>query len=524
MAHAIIFVDRAPQCRQDDSPSQYYTHSAGAYKIASVLREMGLDVLVVPNCLNLTFSGIKNLINKHKENLLWVGLATTFFLIQQDPKILDLYRKEWTESDSNLIDADLLANEDEHTKDTYPMELPWGNKQIHLLSDWLEKTHKIPFIIGGVNSDKVMVTHKNTHCVLGYAEKWIKEFTLSLKEKTQSGPPIFMNNSDYDDTAFKQSKILWRDHDMVEPDSWLPLEVARGCAFNCAYCNFDRKNSFDSYKHYDVLREELIENYEKYGVTRYLLIDDLYNDSKDKVRILYDKVWSRLPFKPEWASYLRLDMIWSDPDSAQIIMDSGCRYGSFGIETLHDVAGRRVGKGLGKQRIIETLEHLKKVWGQNTLVGAFFIAGLPYEPIESIKETLEWSLTTDLLHGPKWNPMFLSPPNMTNRTTPMQADHTKYGITWLDQYTWINSEGITQKMCVDLLKDYALRLNPWQISFHLSRYVDMRVAGFTHEQIANWRNSNTAPDLQEKRLVVKDKINQRLEKILNIPPDLSMYP
>ena len=100
-----------------------------------------------------------------------------------------------------------------------------------------------------------------------------------------------------------------------------------------------------------------------------------------------------MPFKAEWVANMRLDMIWSDPDSAAMIKEDGCKFGQFGIETLHDVAGRKVGKGLGKKRIIKTLEFLKPIWGKDVLISANLIAGLPFEPIESIRETLDWSMT-----------------------------------------------------------------------------------------------------------------------------------
>ena len=73
-----------------------------------------------------------------------------------------------------------------------------------------------------------------------------------------------------------------------------------------------------------------------------MLVDDLYNDGKKKVRELYDKVWSKLPFDVEWTSYMRLDMFWADPESIEIVKASGARAGNFGIETLHNKAGAKV--------------------------------------------------------------------------------------------------------------------------------------------------------------------------------------
>ena len=235
---------------------------------------------------------------------------------------------------------------------------------------------------------------------------------------------------------FRSTRIYnYKEYDYIEEDDWLLLEVSRGCAFNCAYCNYDRKSSFDSYRSPESLHSELIKNFELYGVTRYVLADDLYNDSKDKVRILYDKVWSKLPFKPEWTSYMRLDMFWSDPESAEIVKQSGARLGSFGIETLHNKAGSKVGKGLGKERILETLHRLKEVWKDEVLTFGFFITGLPDEPEESIIETTEWLAKTNLLYSHYSNPLWVTPPDhkrFVRTLNNISNNYDKFGIRWVE--------------------------------------------------------------------------------------------
>lgn len=511
MAHAIIFVDRGPNTRDHEYTSQYYALPAGAYKIASVLRELGLDVLVVPNCSNLTFTGVKQIIENNKQNLLWVGLSVTFFKAELSPTILATYRKAWLESTSTFIDTDILCQKNANNFFD-DLELIWGQKEIGYISQYLQSNHRVPFVVGGAGSDHVssfLLRHKNTQVMTGYSESYIKEFTLS--RLTGAEPPVFVNNNNYDDTEYKTSKIIWRPEDFIHPDDWLPLEVARGCAFNCGYCTYHRKATFDSYKSPKTLYEELIKNYELYGVTRYQIVDDLYNDSKEKVERLHDEVWRKLPFQPEWVSYMRLDMIWSDPSSAKLIKDSGCRYVSFGIETLHDVAGKKVGKGLGKNRIIETLEFLKHEWSNATLIGALLIAGLPFEPIESIKETLVWSTTTDLIHSPSWNPMYLS----ANGASSIESDFEKYGVTWTSPNEWVNSAGVSKKMIADLCNGYADNLSAWGIRLSKSVYVDLRVAGFSHELIANYKTIDLQQhSLSDATLKTKKMIQHRLDQIL----------
>ena len=518
MAHAIIFVDWAPQVNQLDFQSPQYGYTAGAYKIASVLRAQGLDVLVVPNCLNLSYFGITELIKQNSNNLLWVGLSTTFMITQAAQKDVDQYRESWIHSKSPMIDLSPLLNNDIDAYQSY--QLIWDVKNLSRLAFFLDKNYSVPLIVGGANSNRIedhRLRHPNLHLVNGYAENFIKELT-SRQLKNNKSVPYIIDNKEYDDHEFKTSTIIWKQHDLIDANDWLPLEVSRGCAFDCAYCNYSRKSTFDSFKNPKALREELIRNYETFGVTKYVLIDDLYNDSKNKVRELYDQTWSKLPFKPEWVSYMRLDMFWSDPESAEIIKASGARCGGFGVETLHDQAGRKVGKGLGKARTLETLEMLNKIWKDDVLIAAYFIAGLPMEPEESIQETLDWAANTDLVHGYVWNPMYLTRPSTLALSTKnrIDSDFDKFGVRWLSDTNWINSAGMTLERAQQLINQSQPQY-PKKKYFTFVDYANFRVAGFDHTTIAGIRNGAIQEtELQQGASVFQNKVQQRLQKLLTI--------
>jgi len=524
MAHAIIFVDRSPRTRDLDLTSLHYTHFAGAAKIASELRKDGKDVLIVPNCMNLSFAGIKQIIENNKKNLLWVGLSTTFMGIRVEEQDREDYYNLWIKSPDAIMDIDFLVKK---VNDTKTDVLLWNAKVLGRISHLLASKYSVPFVIGGayVNlvDTRAPLAHPNMHVVKGYAESHTRELTRARLSDPKQEVPYIVNNDHYDNTEFKDSQIYWTDTDFIEPNDWLPIEIARGCAFNCAYCNYPRRGEFDSYRHAKSMREELIRNYETFGVTKYTLVDDLYNDSKDKVRFLYDEVWSRLPFNPEWISFMRLDMFWADPESAEIVMASGARYGGFGIETLNDQAGKRIGKGLGKKRIIETLTHLKQVWADQVLIGANMIAGLPFEPIESIHESIDWTMTTDLIHGASWQYLQLTPPNNNlipiNNLPPdsknrIDSDFDKFGVKWLDRNNWINSAGVTNTMALEAIHRYKSP-NPWYGRFSQYIYADVRSGGLTHEQIVNIHNGSVTEEIMDQqKIVIKHRINQRLNKIL----------
>lgn len=520
MVQVILFTDRAPEQKHrfgSKLNSVRYSYSAGAHKLASVLRQCGFSVLVVPSCLNLTFNAVKKIINQNLNSLIWVGISTS--LMQSHSPSYKEYRQQWMHSNDWLIDPSLLF-QTVYDYQRITFEMPWAQDEIWALSNFL-KSSNIPLILGGSHVTRILnggikTLDSNTYVVRGNAEEWVKDFTNKRQQDPNHVPSYVNDNDHYDNNKFKQSTIHWTEQDLIDPNDWLPIEIARGCAFNCAYCSYEHKGKFDLYKDTQVLRDELIRNYELFGVTRYMLVDDLYNDSKEKVRILYDQVWSRLPFKVEWTSYMRLDMFWADPESIQIIEASGAKYGTLGIETLHDRAGRKVGKGLGRTRTLETLEQLKAAWGDRVLVNAQMIAGLPDEPYDHIVDTINWTIQTDLLHSVTWAPLFISPMaswRHTETSSAMSLNNEKYEITW-EGKVWRNNQGLTFAMVDDLVSKYFYQ-NYQRYRVHFGNYPDLRVAGLTHDDIVHVpKTAIELLPLDDLGHILDQKVKNRLYKII----------
>jgi hypothetical protein len=520
MANVILFTDLPPRnmfTKEDPWYIEYSTPPTGAYALASHLREQGYTVLVVPHCIRLSLAGVKQIIDNNSHDLLWVGLSTTLLMAKFDHLVE--YRTKWATDTELLIDSSILYHFSREFINQRT-QLVWSAPEINLISEYLRDQHQVPLLIGGgwINSivdQSFELLNNNVHVVTGRSEQVVSEISRVLKENSKNSFPTVISNQKYDDVDFKKRVYVYKDYDYIDSDDWLTLEVSRGCAFNCSYCSFDRKSSFDSYRSPESLREELIRNYEQYGVTKYILTDDLYNDSKEKVRILYDQVWSRLPFKAEWTSYMRLDMFWADPDSAEFIMNSGARLGSFGIETLHNKAGSKVGKGLGKERILETLTRLKEVWQNEVLIFAYFITGLPEEPEESILETTQWLAETDLLFSHFSNALWVTPPDhkrFVKALNNISNNNDKFGIQWVDETNWINTQGITFARATELSN--AINNNPNRNVISFPDYPELRKMGFTHQDIVDIRRNPKMPHVRERIGIIQNKITQKLEKFL----------
>jgi radical SAM superfamily enzyme YgiQ (UPF0313 family) len=522
MANIILFTDRAPRnytFNQVGIGLEYYNRPAGAYVLASWLRKHGYSVLVVPHSIKLTLNGVKDFISRNDKDLLWVGISTTFFTVRYGN--LDKYRSAWhTSPEMFCSQKDLFDN----NKSQWPKgtELAWSNGELNAIGDFLNKKYpEVPLIVGGawiteLKNGNLQNLRTNIYTIPGNAELYVKKVSEDLKNKKGISVEL-VSNVEFDNKDFITNSIDYTDHDFVDPTEWLGVEVSRACAFNCAYCTYDRKSTTDNYK-VEALRDELIRNYEIHGVKQFALLDDLYNDDPDKVKILYDKVWSKLPFKAEWVSYLRLDLFWSFPETAEYVKASGCRLGAFGIETLNDKAGKKVGKGLGKKRLLETLEMLKQVWGDEVIRTAFFISGLPYEPKESIEETVEWMQKTDLIHTYDVTPHWITPPDhklFVNRLSPISKDYDKYGITWNEQ-GWVNNVGVTWTDAQELAYR-AMSAKPNGFSLGLGPYPDIRAMGFSHQQAINLNRDPNFESIMKERLIEQgNKIDQRLKNIFNI--------
>jgi len=207
MAHAIIFNDRAPRTFVSDklkiNPS-YYNYPSGAYKIASVLRRLGLTVLVVDNCFNFTFEGIKQIIDNNQKDLLWVGMATSLMMFKSSAFIK--YREDWNTSTKLTLDLNIFIGTGGSADGiafsaTEITALPWGDLEIAKIAQYCKKFNA-PLLIGGswvtyTTNGNFKLVHPNIKLVPGYAEKYVEEFTLKKLKDSKYRPPVAVSNEEY---------------------------------------------------------------------------------------------------------------------------------------------------------------------------------------------------------------------------------------------------------------------------------------------------------------------------------------
>lgn len=178
----------------------------------------------------------------------------------------------------------------------------------------------------------------------------------------------------------------------------LPIELGRGCIFKCKFCSHHNlgKPKFTYQRDYQLILDEIRYNYENFGTTKYLFLDDTVNEDLDKIRNLAT-VQKDTGINIEWAGYLRADLIWSKSESADLLAQSGLRSCFFGIETFHLAAGKSIDKGWAAKHGKEYIPKLySELWNKRINIHVNLIAGLPYETTDSLYESLNWCKQQDI--------------------------------------------------------------------------------------------------------------------------------
>ena len=348
--------------------------SAGAHKIASFLRKVeDMDVEVLDYWLMMTFDEWKQYIRSR------VRPETEFFGI-------------------SIIFAYKLDRIDQ--------------AQSYIL--WLKEEYPhIPVIIGS----KQYTTMSNLpadYYVTGYGEYGLAELLKHIKGAPSNVKIMDWhlpgNNSKYGQGFFDDIKLIdcdrhhkcypakdlrvkYEERDFIQSTEQLTLELSRGCHFKCKFCAFnaiglkgDIDRDFDSY--YD----ELLENYEKWGVTSYSVADETSNDNQHKLEQL-GKRSKQLPFKPNLTGFIRCDLMVQRPNEIKLLADMGYWGHYYGLETFNQEAGRTIGKGADpeklKQGILKAKDIMMSECGRYRATNSMII-GLPKETEDTMWAGIDW--------------------------------------------------------------------------------------------------------------------------------------
>lgn len=393
----------------------------GIHRIATEIRKIGLTCQVINYMDWFTIEELYKLLPKYIGiNTKVIGFSTTFW--RQDP---------------DRAEPIQIAN---------------------LIIEYaLERFPNIKIIAGGSEAHRIAGNNfkKIDAIFLDFPEDILSKYLIAIRDHTAipietercsiSNANIYKTaNSAFD---FNYSKIQYEPNDYVLPNSTVTLEVGRGCIFKCKFCSFklNGKKKLDHIKCIDTLREELVDNYAKHNIQSYIMSDDTFNDSTDKLEILH-ALFTSLPFKIYFAAYLRLDLINAHREQIMLLKEMGLVGAFFGVESFHPKAASNIGKGLNPVIAKQLLYDLKhQYWKNEVKITVGLITGLPYETVESYEETKKWIVDpSNLVDKIGIIPLYLTAPDERTGSELSEFDlnAAKYGFYWsANSPNWKNMYG-----------------------------------------------------------------------------------
>lgn len=289
------------------------------------------------------------------------------------------------------------------------------------------KFPKLKVVMGGQYDPLANTEYPIDKHFVGYGEdtflKWCQE-----QKRGVSFP-----NSGFDIKTLEHRFIP---DDIILPGEALPIELGRGCIFKCKFCAYSLtgKEKGSYLRHHQYLIDEMKYNKEMFGTNKYLFVDDTVNEDYDKVRRFAD-FEKNLGFPISWVGYCRADLIWAKPESAEWLRDSGLVSPQFGIETFHQKAAQFIGKGWSGKKAKDWLPKLYyDLWQEQINIRMNLIVGLPYEPVETVKDSIQWWKEVQI--GSVWftslklNPM--KPKLIGDNRSDLSKDAEALGFTFSD--------------------------------------------------------------------------------------------
>ena len=474
---------------------------AGTFRIATELRNHGYSV----QCIDLSsydsvdkefLEVMDNLIG---DNTLWIGISTTFM-----HRVFDYpyYKSQST------FDKKYAQN-------------PEISKNIEFFVDYVKQRNPNTKLVAG-GSRRFMLDKFGFKIFRMNSDTEIIEYTDYLAKKTSKLRLDFLN-SVVDGSEFKnftESQILYQKNDIIAPLDTLPIEISRGCIFKCKFCSFplNGKKKGEWVKQSHILLDEFNRNYDLHGVTDYVFSDDTYNDSEEKVKRLYDDVYSKLNFKLNFTTYIRLDLMMRFPSTVDYLKESGLKSAIFGIETLNHKSAKAIGKGLDPALQIQFVEEIKKNQFKDILTYSGFIMGLPNDTPDDLLAMEEFLFSDkNKLDDFIVEPLFIIPSHIdnVNKTfySEFDLEYEKYGYECYEQiedfaFTEIRWKNHVTGMSFDESFAFSRRLNA-----QVKKSSKYKVGGFGYAWFRSIGvNSQDLMTLSRSEIHQRYNVRQLLEK------------
>lgn len=255
-------------------------------------------------------------------------------------------------------------------------------------------------------------------------------------------------------------------HRCVDGERSLSLLSSRGCPYPCSFCNSNIMGSGRPlrYRSASNVAAEVRQLKARYGIRHFRFQDDLFTANVRRLREL------TLLLREERIVYRCFSRVTGFAETvARLLVDSGCRHVSFGVESGSPslLARHAMNKRQSPEQITTALHHAARA-GLKTRI--YLIVGFPGETPETIAETLA------LVKRCPWDE-FMVYPLIAYPGTPIHDRPQDFGIVGID-------------------RDYSQYV---QIGRERGAGFTIRTAAFDEQQVRCWREQVIAELLADGR-------------------------
>jgi radical SAM superfamily enzyme YgiQ (UPF0313 family) len=489
--------------------------SMGAYRLASELRRNGYSVKVLDwacvifNDYQLCNSILSKLIGA---NTLFLGFSAGHFHKRA------IKTKHFDHYDDYFDDQGF---------EDYPY--PTEQKTFEIIISQAKKKNPNLKIVygGGYTHESIKLSPVVDYVIYGLADATIIELASHLRNKTplkwvpgaHPGQKFIKHDELGLSFDFPNSFTQYQPEDHIRQGEVLCIETSRGCMFKCKFCSFvllGRKTTDPKYhKELSVLTQELKYNWDTYKVNKYAIVDDTFNESTEKIKMVAQAIKDAgVPDFKFWA-YIRLDLLGKYPEQIQILRDMGLQSAYMGIESLYDPTLKLIGKPLKSEEVKKLLTEVKSHWAGHVNMHGAFILGLPGETPEIFNKGLEWlmdpncpldSFHTHVLNlSPVWPSIFGK--NAEKLGYEIISDPTRpWGNGNWDNGIWTRQECLKMSKKLGEEKFYSRRGLPhsWEI-------IGLQNSGYTFEEI--YRKPRFDFNRLEKTNILKQQLENYIKEI-----------
>jgi radical SAM superfamily enzyme YgiQ (UPF0313 family) len=376
-----------------DECSLAHSKPIGVYRLATELRRNGYSVKVIDffaEWLNDIRSLNSLLTSVIDQQTLFIGFSGTTFT------------KSTSSDRANITDFSEYFNA--RSTNIWPTD---DTRITVLFSHIKRKFPNIKLVYGGEWTDKKITSlqHSVDFLIQGFGEITVVELANHLKNNTgvkffpHGNLKVINHNKNADGFDFRnQGATVYESSDIVLPGEMLYLETSRGCMFKCRFCDYPilgRKKAHTAYhKTVDVLSDELKRNYDIAGVTKYSIVDNIFNETTEKLQDIL-RARDRSGVDISFFAFIRYELLSRFPEQIPLLKELGLTTAGIGIESLHTPSARSVGKGTDSEKVKDILYNLKDQWGDKVRIAGTFIIGLPEDNPETLATWIPWLLDKD---------------------------------------------------------------------------------------------------------------------------------